>query len=766
MHTLLFTSLTLELRAAFANADGNGLIGWGKTMYNPACAFACRTVIKSNPLLCTPEDGTVNYGTVHSPIYTAPECFTRDPAFLRTMAVCIDTYCSVSDHPSTGLIEEYWASHLATTTVGSYKWKPAVSYADALTAGREDERVAAANETVPEHHEKIGDLRRRHSHGASAPQEETFFTFNVSSPLPLAKKKAPMNVTSFVDPVSWQKAYNGMRDFETNEKGHSTYSITVMLVALLLPIPLSLLRFVPGLPTSTGWSYLQATLIYPATWGRHHREPVGAAIGGGMVPTRGQALYIAFISMLNVIFLLTPYVHTHPQTTFASLKEQDISIIGNRAGVMAMGNAVAMFVFAGRNNPFLWVTDWSYSTYLLLHRWLGYWTILHTVLHSVMLLAYYKLQGSYEDELARTYWVWGIVATVAVVVMFPASLLVVRQKVYEVFLVLHVVLTVVFVVGYYYHIWYCYQYNWGYEIFAYIVGGIWGAERVVRLVRMALKGSRTATVSEVPGSNGEVLKIHIEGVRPSGVAYLCFPTLGWRFWETHPFSVATSESKRSAAMDEEMQASASAVNGSEKAVATTERSLRDGSNHTRDSSAWPRNGATFIVRVRTGITAKLAARLSASDSHRIQLRVLVEGSYHSNAAAQLAQCTHLLCIAGGVGITAVLPYLHEISAPRHAKLFWGVRQRGILDTLGSELDALPSAVQVRTVVGERMDIREILQQETAVTGAKRDGGKELLGIVVCGPAGMADEVRQTVSKLGRGAETMRPFVLVDEAFTW
>lgn len=223
MPSFLTTTLVLQLLAASVHADGTGLIGWGKTMYNPTCAFACRSVIRSNPLLCTPKDSTINYGTVHSPIYTPPECFTSDKAFLRTMAVCIGTYCGLSDHPSAGLIEDYWASHLATSTLGNYKWKPSVSYIEALAAGREDERVAAENSTEHNHHGKRGVLWQRHSHGVSAADEATFFTFNVSSPLPLAKKKAPMNVTSFVDPVSWQKAYNGMRDFETNEKGHSTY---------------------------------------------------------------------------------------------------------------------------------------------------------------------------------------------------------------------------------------------------------------------------------------------------------------------------------------------------------------------------------------------------------------------------------------------------------------------------------------------------------------------------------------------------------------
>ena len=198
-------------------------------MYSPTCAFACRSVIKANPLLCTPKDHVENFGTVHSPVWTSPHCFTTDPAFLRTMAVCIDTYCSLSDRPSAERIDDYWAFHLATTTVGSYKWKPAVSYQEALGAGRRDERsvaeLARSNVTEDEHGQHRGRRKvfSRHGHGGSETEVE-FFTFDVQSELPVAVKKAPMNVTSFVDPVAWQKAYNGMKDFETNEKGHATYT--------------------------------------------------------------------------------------------------------------------------------------------------------------------------------------------------------------------------------------------------------------------------------------------------------------------------------------------------------------------------------------------------------------------------------------------------------------------------------------------------------------------------------------------------------------
>merc|ERR1712093_911812 len=64
-------------------------------------------------------------------------------------------------------------------------------------------------------------------------------------------------------------------------------------------------------------------------------------------------------------------------------------------------------------------------------------------------------------------------------------------------------------------------------------------DRVIRVIRMALQGSRTAIVAAMKDVDGDYIRIDIQGTElKGGVAYLCFPTLGWHFWETHPFSVA------------------------------------------------------------------------------------------------------------------------------------------------------------------------------------------------------------------------------------
>ncbi|ORX93856.1 hypothetical protein BCR34DRAFT_594573 [Clohesyomyces aquaticus] len=75
-----------------------------------------------------------------------------------------------------------------------------------------------------------------------------------------------------------------------------------------------------------------------------------------------------------------------------------------------------------------------------------------------------------------------------------------RQKFYEFFIASHVVLSLLFLIAYY---------------------------------------AASAVVTVIPDADGEYLQIEIGGKNlEKGVAYLGFPTLTWRFWETHPFSVS------------------------------------------------------------------------------------------------------------------------------------------------------------------------------------------------------------------------------------
>ncbi|KAJ4257592.1 hypothetical protein NW762_008717 [Fusarium torreyae] len=762
-------SALLTLWTLGVQADGTGLIGWGKTMYNPTCSFACRNVVRKQPLSCTPVDSTENHGTAHNPVTTPPDCFVEDHVFLKTMALCIDTYCPLTENPPMSVIEDYWASHLGTGTLGDYQYIPVMSYQNALVAARDDESNASNNtssKTESHHTERTTTLLKRND-GHDGSSNDGLVTFNVSSSLPMvAGGTDPLNETSFVGPEDWQLQYNYMYDFEMNETGHSTMTIIIAIVAISLPVVLSLLRFIPSLTRGRGWAYWQSFLAYPAAFGKRHREP---AVGVENVPNRGQALYILVVSILNILLWLGPYTVHQPQASYTSLKMQTISTIGNRAGDMAMGNVVVLFLFAARNNILLYATDWSYSTYLLLHRWLGYWAIFHTIVHSAMLLASYVLQGTYQEELVREYWIWGIVGTVAACAILPFSLLIVRQKMYEVFLASHIVLSLLFIIGYYYHIWYVFGYSWGYEIWAFAAGGIWGLERVIRLARMAWQGSRTATILAIPHVDEEYIRIEVDG-KPleGGVAYLAFPTLSWRFWETHPFSVAHSgfsdkgSNSQSSPSSQSVTAQGKSATASPRSETDAEKAIDVGQS-TSVVGVKEGKSTVFYTRARTGLTKKLASRVYGQQATpTLQLRVVVEGPYHHSGhiSPQLAQCSDLLCIAGGVGITACLPYVQQ-GASGSTKLFWSSRKKGLVTALTPALANLSGSVQVETVVGERLDLRSILTKELLKTN---DEGP--LAIVICGPPSMADQARREIVEIMRTNTLCRAYVLLDEAFSW
>jgi hypothetical protein len=227
MHTTHVVFIVASLYICAVLTDGRGLIEWSKTIYHPTYAFAYRGVIKGCPLLCTPDHGGDIFGMGHSITTTPPNCYTSDPAFQRTMALCLDIYCPLTDNPPMSLLEYYWNYHLATGTVGEYQWQPNVSYTIAIAAVREDEARArsgsGSNISNTDHTQHRGyQAVKTHGHGGS--RESVTLTLGTHSVLPTIKSKQRLNVTSFVAEADWQKQYNGLISFVINETGHSTYT--------------------------------------------------------------------------------------------------------------------------------------------------------------------------------------------------------------------------------------------------------------------------------------------------------------------------------------------------------------------------------------------------------------------------------------------------------------------------------------------------------------------------------------------------------------
>ena len=67
--------------------------------------------------------------------------------------------------------------------------------------------------------------------------------------------------------------------------------------------------------------------------------------------------------------------------------------------------------------------------------------------------------------------------------------------------------------------------------------------------------------------------------------------------------------------------------------------------------------------------------------------------------------------------------------------------------------------------GERMDIKSVLKDE--LLRGERNGEQGDVGVLVCGPNGMADEVRGVIGEVvGGGVARKRNVLFIDEGFSW
>jgi hypothetical protein len=512
-------------------------------------------------------------------------------------------------------------------------------------------------------------------------------------------------------------------------------SIVLFVSGVAIPIGLSLLRFIPW-PAQL-ISKFNAYIIYPPAFGSRHNIPIA---GIANVPTRGQALFIAYLIAINVILSFVGIRTISPNAWYGSTREEYESYITNRAGVLSFANLPLLILYASRNNVLLWLTNWSHSTFLLLHRYVAWICTIQAVIHSAIYLKVYVASGSHASESKLPYWIWGAIATLAMSILLPTSSLPLRKKMYEIFLVWHVVLSVLVVVGCYLHIYYRFVHQWGYEVWIFVAFAVWGFERTMRVLRVARNGVRTATITTI---DKDYIRVDVEGVSGNGHAYLYFPTLTWRIWENHPFSVASTvlPAPRSRQLSSDKEGSAIDVEKNGAHRSSVAKDSLETSSQGSDHKSPTKIGLTFLLRVRGGLTNQMKTNTS--------LPVLVESPYGSHE--DLSAHSLLIGIAGGVGITAVVPFL--CSHPGRSKLFWGARTHGIINEMESTL----AGVDKDIFVGKRMNVFDVLEQELS-------GTSENAVVVVSGPPGMADEVRMAVSKLGkRGKASIR---LVEEAFSW
>ncbi|KAF2628434.1 hypothetical protein BU25DRAFT_409995 [Macroventuria anomochaeta] len=690
MRTKCLLTLTLSSTAT-------ALIGYPIMMYNPNCAFACRDIFSSAILICSGHDHVTGAHS-HGQGATSPECYASDTPWLTTLANCINKTCT---DVAPWELEKYWTERVTGRSMGvTPKW----TYQETL--------VQMQGTEPPSRQLDEGEM---------------------------------LDFTAAFDEETWESTRGALQYFESAERTHSRYAIVLLVVSFATPILITCLSHLPYMTSIL--DRLKSRLVWPSLIGTYHVRTLPSTLGNA--PTLGQAWYIFLFIILNIALTAGGY-HSfqYPSNAwFPGAWQEIMAYVSARTGVLAFALAPLVILFSGRNNLLLWLTNWSHSTYMLLHRWVARIFTLQVILHSILEFMLYKRQGSVDAEQKEPYWVWGIAATIACVIMVVVSSLWFRRTSYEIFLIMHIILAVFVLVGSWYHIELLFSRRWGYEFWLYAACAVWFFDRGARVARVLKNGMRKAEVTQI---TPDIVRIDVKGVRwdarPGRHTYAYFPTLNpLRPWENHPFSIVPTALLQSR---NHSIAAGSSWSSEHEATADLEKSGTAAAISARTPHAPARadtSGVSLYIRKSNGLTKTLAAHAS--------LLTLLDGPYPNNSTAAVLRTDRLVLVAGGIGITAILPFIaHHVNVSLH----WSLKSssQGLADDLAVVLDGLREK-HIR--VGERLDVDALLERE------EREGWGRI-GVVVCGPGGLCDDVRSVVSVRARKGRAR--WELDVEAFSW
>ena len=530
---------------------------------------------------------------------------------------------------------------------------------------------------------------------------------------------------------------------------------------------------------TTIWPNLKKYLLYaPLNKKRHNKEfMLSSAANMGTLPSRlHTAILIAYL-LSNVVYCSWLGYGSKP-------REAVIAELRGRTGHLAIVNMVPLIVLAGRNNPFIYLLRVSFDTYNLFHRWIGrlvvFEAIVHTVAWAINAHAAESSKAVSESLRTKPFLSYGLLGTIAMVLILLQSPSVLRHAFYETFLHCHQLLALVAIIGIWIH---CRIGKLPGTAYIHWVLTLWILERTARLVRIIYRnvgrrGLTKVTVEALPGAGDghlEACRVSFELPRPwtyspGTHAYIYIPSVS--FWMNHPFSLAWSDSRPTPYL-------------------ALEKGIEDGlptNRYDLDMPKLERETTTMhlVMAKRTGMTAALYNKARASPTGIISLSGFIEGPYGGNDS--LHSYSTVMLFAAGIGITYQIGHIRDLlhgnlrgtTATKKIVLVWTVKNTETLEWIRPWMDvvlALPNRKQVLKVmlfVTRPRSTREVASRsETVLMFPGRCNPRVLIegemedrvgamAVTVCGPGAFGDDVRKAVRDVvDRGTVDF-----VEEAFTW
>ncbi|KAK4208718.1 putative ferric reductase [Rhypophila decipiens] len=527
----------------------------------------------------------------------------------------------------------------------------------------------------------------------------------------------------------------------------------------------------------TQWSWmpgLKEKLMYAPLWKKRHNREIrlSSAVNMGTLPSRLHAvLLLAYVGSNIAYMFLLNWKNENKYSFCAELR--------GRSGTLALVNMIPLIILAARNNPLIALLQISFDTYNLLHRWIGRIVVIETVIHLISWAYVQVADGGWESVkhkiLHDRFIGWGTIGTVSMVLIFIFSASPLRHAFYETFLNAHIILALVAFIG-----------TWIHCVAASVEGGLpqlpwiiaimimWMVERLARMFRLAYcnLGKRGYTEAHVEALPGNACRVTMKlprflNVKPGQHAYLRFSRLSP--WENHPFSIAWYEHEYE---EEALPFSVKETLGGEKTKM----------NHKPVATT-----VCFVVGAQKGFTGKLYKAAEAKPSRAITLGAAFEGPYAGHHS--LDSYGHCVLFAGATGITHQISYVRHlidgfnqgIVATRRITLIWTIRDFEALEWVRPWMDQIlhmpnrKELLRIKLFITRPKDHREISSPSTKVQMFPGRPNIPMLlmkevheqvgamCVTVCGPGGLADDVRDAVRNAQKERQTLD---FVEESFTW
>ncbi|OJJ68104.1 hypothetical protein ASPBRDRAFT_159799 [Aspergillus brasiliensis CBS 101740] len=523
-------------------------------------------------------------------------------------------------------------------------------------------------------------------------------------------------------------------------------------------------------PVSSVLHALRTHIVVPASFTpimSHHQR----LLYGHSIPRR---LDLLIVSGFWVLCILLACIKYDGNIRTSTMPQRNWHYSSDRTGILAYACLPFLWLFSGRNNIFLWATNFDIQSFSTFHRHIAWACTLLAIVHSIgysIILADYE--DAYHEAWSHKPWYMGVIAVVAMSVLLIHSVTWLRRKWYEVFLLSHIFLAIVLIYALFRHTrpdgpqW---------NPYLWTVVAIWIFDRLLRIARIAYcnlhigfseRGISLPSSTVTYSADSDLMTIDIDApshLTPKpGQHYFLSQPLSLHFLQNHPFALGS---------------------------------------YSPSESPSKTNKLTFYIRPYNGWTKTLRDQCTRANS-TIHPLILLEGPY--GQTAPLHTFDTVLLISGGTGIAATLPYMLDYTSRSKTRdtnttrvhLVWSARQESMFSTVFTDdlshvlqcegvtvsffcTDGAPVspfgsvAVDKEVAVGSedkeqpsnirfcngRPDIRRIVDTEAIIAC---DSGTSL-AVLCSGPGMMADECRLAVyDAMRRGCRGIRYF---EEAFTW